>query len=85
MSDEQTFEVDAQLSDLVDAFTDITNPAPADSARIARRYSRTFRLPLDVDTKKVDAEFDNGVLTITMPRARNPGSAQERKVKVKSR
>lgn len=32
-------------------------------------YHRTFTLPSSVDEKKVDAKFDNGVLTLTMPKS----------------
>ncbi|NJL25287.1 MAG: Hsp20/alpha crystallin family protein [Calothrix sp. SM1_5_4] len=31
-------------------------------------YQRTFTLPTTVDEKRVDAKFDNGVLTLTMPK-----------------
>ena len=31
-------------------------------------YSRSFTLPWSVDEKKVDAKFENGVLTVTVPK-----------------
>ena len=31
-------------------------------------YSRSFTLPGPVDEKKVDAKFENGVLTVTVPK-----------------
>jgi HSP20 family protein len=31
-------------------------------------YSRTFTLPGPVDEKKVDAKYENGVLTVTVPK-----------------
>lgn len=31
-------------------------------------YSRTFTLPGSIDEKKIDARFDNGVLTVTVPK-----------------
>lgn len=31
-------------------------------------YARTFTLPGPVDEKKVDAKFDNGVLTVSIPK-----------------
>lgn len=31
-------------------------------------YTRTFTLPTRVDDKKVDAKFENGVLTVTVPK-----------------
>lgn len=31
-------------------------------------YSRTFTLPGSMDEKKVDAKFENGVLTVTVPK-----------------
>jgi HSP20 family protein len=40
--------------------------------RIERSYgsfTRSFRLPVAVDTVKIDAAFKNGVLTVTMPKA----------------
>ena len=32
-------------------------------------YSRTFTLPSPIDEKKIDAKFENGVLTVTVPRS----------------
>lgn len=40
--------------------------------RIERHYGtfyRTVRLPVEVDEKKIDAAFKDGVLTVTLPRA----------------
>jgi HSP20 family protein len=40
--------------------------------RIERAYgafSRTFRLPSDVDASKATASFDNGVLTVSLPKS----------------
>ncbi|KYG67991.1 hypothetical protein AZI87_01595 [Bdellovibrio bacteriovorus] len=31
-------------------------------------YQRTFTLPSSIDEKRVDAKFDNGVLTLTIPK-----------------
>src|SRR5699024_4576161 len=35
-------------------------------------FSRSFALPANVDTTKVDAKFRTGVLTITMPKTGTP-------------
>ena len=37
--------------------------------RSLRRYYRKLRLPSTLDPKKADAEIENGVLTITLPKA----------------
>jgi len=34
----------------------------------ARSFSRSIRFGLDVDTTKLSAEMDNGILTITLPK-----------------
>jgi HSP20 family protein len=39
-------------------------------------YSRVFGLPADADTKKVDAKFENGVLTVAIPKAASSGVKQ---------
>jgi len=44
-------------------------------------FSRTVQLPFPVDIDKVDANFTNGVLEITMPRAE---ADKPRKIAVKS-
>ncbi len=45
-------------------------------------FKRSFALPSDVDTSKVDAKFAKGVLTITLPK--NPKAApSSRKIPVK--
>ena len=52
--------------------------------RVERKYgafSRTVALPCEVDQEKIDANYKDGVLTVTIPKG--PG-AQTRKVKVKS-
>lgn len=44
------------------------------------RFSRSFRLPEPIDSAKVMASFQNGVLELVLPRA---ASAQARKVTIK--
>lgn len=44
-------------------------------------FSRLLELPQDVDEEKVEAEFRNGVLTISMPKR---AEAKPRKIAVKS-
>lgn len=43
-------------------------------------FTRTLRLPADVDTDKVEAAMRDGVLTITLPKAE---TAKARKIEVK--
>ncbi len=52
--------------------------------RYSRTFRRTFRLPADVDQKKIDAELDNNVLTVKMPRVKDPEKVEERSVKIKA-
>lgn len=50
--------------------------------RIERAYgtfTRSFALPQQVDSEKVQAAFDNGVLTITVPKAEK---ARPRKIEI---
>jgi HSP20 family protein len=42
-------------------------------------YQRSLTLPNAVDEKKVDAKFENGVLTLTMPKS---GSSQAKQIAV---
>ena len=44
-------------------------------------FARAVRLPGNVDADKVDAEFENGVLTVRIPKAEQ---AKPRKITVKS-
>jgi HSP20 family protein len=44
------------------------------------RYERTFSLPAAVDADKAEAKFEDGVLTITLPKSE---SAKPKQVKVK--
>jgi len=37
--------------------------------RDAGRFSRVFRLPFDINDEKVSAKFNNGILTIYMPKS----------------
>ena len=34
-----------------------------------QRFSRSIRLPIMVDADKADAQFENGILTLTLPKA----------------
>lgn len=43
------------------------------------RFERTFTLPRTVDTKTIDARFEHGVLTVTLPKSE---AAKPRKIKV---
>lgn len=44
-------------------------------------FSRTIALPVDVDEKKVEAAFRNGILTINLPKAE---VARTRKIPIKA-
>jgi HSP20 family protein len=48
--------------------------------RYSGRFHRKFRFPVDVDSGKVEARFENGVLTLTVPKAE---AALPRKIEVK--
>ncbi len=45
------------------------------------KFSRTVRLPFEVEADKVDATFKNGVLRITLPRSE---AAKPKKIEIKS-
>lgn len=45
------------------------------------KLARTILLPVDIDTEKIDARLDRGVLTVTVPKA---AKVQPRKVTVKT-
>jgi HSP20 family protein len=52
--------------------------------RIERSYgafSRSMRLPFDVETDKVDATYKDGVLKVTLPKST---SAKQKRIEVKS-
>ena len=48
--------------------------------RVYGRFSRTIRLPQPVNRDAVEANFDNGILTLTLPKAEE---AQPRQIPVK--
>jgi HSP20 family protein len=47
--------------------------------RVTGNFERSVRLPEFVDGEKIAAEFKNGLLTITVPKAR---AAQARKIEI---
>lgn len=49
--------------------------------RHSSSFARRFTLPEDIDTEKVEANFKNGVLTVTIPRK---AEAQPRQIQIKS-
>ncbi len=46
-------------------------------------FQRSFRLPADADAEKVSADFKNGVLTVTVPKA-GARSEKARRVEIRS-
>jgi HSP20 family protein len=48
--------------------------------RVHGAFERSIRLPEFVDGEKISAEFNNGLLTITVPKAQ---AAQARKIEIK--
>lgn len=44
-------------------------------------FERSFALPSTVDTDRIEARYDNGVLTVTLPKAER---AQPRQIEVKT-
>lgn len=46
-------------------------------------FQRSFRVPSSVDTDKIEARFENGVLKVLLPKSAN-AKEQERKIEVKS-
>jgi HSP20 family protein len=48
--------------------------------RVHGAFERAIRLPEFVDAEKISADFDNGLLTITVPKAQ---AAQARKIEIK--
>jgi HSP20 family protein len=49
--------------------------------RVSGRFERSLRLPEFVDAEKISADFTNGLLTITVPKAQ---AAQPRKIEIKT-
>lgn len=47
------------------------------------KFERTMRLPCEVDAKKVEAEFKNGILTVTLPKSPEV-KAKNQKIPVQS-
>ena len=51
------------------------------SERTTFNFARTFELPAKVDSEKVEARLENGVLTVTLPKA---AEAQPKQISVKA-
>jgi HSP20 family protein len=51
------------------------------SERTSYRFARTFELPSKVDSDRVDARLEHGVLTVTLPKA---PEAQPKQISVKA-
>ena len=44
------------------------------------RFSRSFMLPRDVDAERIEADFENGVLTVSVPKSER---ARRRRVEIR--
>ncbi len=51
------------------------------SERVHGKFSRSFTLRNTIDTGKIDAEFNNGVLTVSLPKMEE---AKPRKIEIKA-
>ncbi len=38
------------------------------SERVTRKFSRSFKLPMETDEDNIEAKFENGVLTLVLPK-----------------
>ncbi|MGD8810301.1 MAG: Hsp20/alpha crystallin family protein, partial [Gammaproteobacteria bacterium] len=47
-------------------------------------FERSFRLPGDIDADKINAEFANGILKLTLPKTAE-AKAKERKIAIKAK
>ena len=50
------------------------------SERYYGAVSRSIRLPADIDEARASAKFDNGVLTLTLPRQQSPEGARKLRI-----
>ena len=50
--------------------------------RVSGQFARSIRLPEYVDAEKIDADYNNGVLTVTVPKA---AAAKPRKIAINSK
>ena len=62
----------------------LTSPTEGDlrvyaAERVAGSFERAVRLPEFVDGERINAEFNNGLLTVTVPKAK---AAQHRKIAI---
>jgi len=57
------------------------NESPHLVERRYGRFQRNFSLPRSIESAKVDANFENGVLTVSLPKA---AAAKARKITIKS-
>lgn len=53
------------------------------SERTFGAFQRSFRVPEDVDTSKIGADFAKGVLTVTLPKTA-PSKSEQRKISVRA-
>jgi HSP20 family protein len=53
------------------------------SERSYGAFQRSFRLPGDVDGDKIGADFNDGILTLTLPKS-SPARREEKKISVRS-
>jgi HSP20 family protein len=51
------------------------------SERSYGSFRRAFRIPQDVDQEAIGADFEDGVLTVSLPRS-DKSAAQERKIEI---
>ncbi len=75
--DKNAFAVRAELPgfrkedlaiDLADSVLTITGTQKTEAAEQERRVTRAIKLPDNIDVQKIAAAYENGVLTVTLPK-----------------
>ena len=51
---------------------EVTDPGNSHSERISRTFTRRYQLPDDTETESISAKLQDGLLTLTVPKAEVP-------------
>ncbi len=75
------FEPFEDLFGVFDALDPMHRPRPSINKPFQRSFTQSWTLPKNVDVEKVDAQYVNGVLTVSIPK-REPAAPSARRIAI---
>lgn len=84
--DKSKFEIKVE-NDMINISNKIESSTEDKSDKYTRReffrssFSRSFKLPKNINSESIEAKYENGILTIDIPKSENPKKSKQIEIK----